>query len=83
MPKKTDIVCYAEKEEKPFWFKSLGQLIQFGAIKIWRTSRTFVVSSCGLKKSHYNSRGSLEAPTKNDAAVSRHSSDVITIHTPQ
>ena len=26
-------VCYAEKEEKLFWFSSLGQLIQFGTIK--------------------------------------------------
>ena len=31
------IVCYAEKEEKPFWFSSLGQMIQFGTIKISRT----------------------------------------------
>ena len=27
------IVCYAEKEEKLFWFSSLGQMIQFGTIK--------------------------------------------------
>ena len=26
------MVCYAEKEEKPFWFCSLGQMIQFGTI---------------------------------------------------
>ena len=31
------ILCYAEKEEKPFWFSSLGQMIQFGTIKICRT----------------------------------------------
>ena len=30
-------VCYAEKEEEPFWFSSLGQMIQFGTIKIGRT----------------------------------------------
>ena len=24
------MVCYAEKEEKPFWFSSLGQMSQFG-----------------------------------------------------
>ena len=27
------IVCCAEKEEKSFWFNSLGQMIQFGTIK--------------------------------------------------
>ena len=45
MPKKTErgdplvspgIVCYAEKEEKPFWFSSLGETIRFGTIKIRR-----------------------------------------------
>ena len=29
----TGTVCYAEKEENPFWFSSLGQMIQFGTIK--------------------------------------------------
>ena len=41
MPKKTErvdplvspgMVCYAGKQEKPFWFSSLGQMVQFGAI---------------------------------------------------
>ena len=27
----TRIVCYAGKQEKPFWFSSLGQMVQFGA----------------------------------------------------
>ena len=31
------MVCYAEKEEKPCWFSSLGQMIQFGTIKFFRT----------------------------------------------
>ena len=40
-PKKTEkgdslvscgMVCYAGKQEKPFWFISLGQMMQFGAI---------------------------------------------------
>ena len=30
-------VCYAEKEEKLFWFSSAGQMIQFGTIKFRRT----------------------------------------------
>ena len=57
-------VCYAEKHEKPFWFSSLGQMVQFDTIKFRRTFKNYyLVSSCGLKKSHYNSRVSLhEAP---------------------
>ena len=35
------IVCYAEKEEKPFWLSSLGQMIQFGAIKFRRTFKNY------------------------------------------
>ena len=26
------MVCYAVKQEKPFWFSSLDQIVQFGAI---------------------------------------------------
>ena len=46
MPKKTEkgdllvspgTVCYAEKQEKPFWFSSLDQIVQFGAIIFCRT----------------------------------------------
>ena len=46
MPKKTErgdplvspgMVCYAGKQEKPFWFSSLGQIVQFGAIIFCRT----------------------------------------------
>ena len=50
------IVCYAEKEGKPFWFSSLGQMIQFGTINFAELSKTILVSSCELKKSHYYSR---------------------------
>ena len=41
------IVCYAEKKEKPFWFSSLGQQVQFGvSLKFCRTfSRTILVTS--------------------------------------
>ena len=31
------IVCYAGKQEKPFWFSSLDQIVQFGAIIFCRT----------------------------------------------
>ena len=62
------MVCSAGKQEKPFWFSSLDQIVQFGA-KIF--CRTFVELFWSVrvdrKKSHYNIRVSLhEAPTKND-----------------
>ena len=28
----TDMVCYSEKQEKPFCSSSLGQIVQFGSI---------------------------------------------------
>ena len=31
------MVCYAGKQENPFWFSSLGQMVQFGAIIFCRT----------------------------------------------
>ena len=31
------MVCYAGKQEKPFWFSSLGQMVKFGAIIFCRT----------------------------------------------
>ena len=62
------MVCYAEKQEKPFWFSSLGQIVQFGAIIFRRTFKNYFGQFVWIeKKSHYNSRVSLhEAPTKND-----------------
>ena len=41
------MVYYAEKQEKPFWFSSLGQIVQFGAIIFVELLRTILVSSCG------------------------------------
>ena len=35
------IVRYAEKEEKPFWFCLLGQMIQFVTIKFRRTFKNY------------------------------------------
>ena len=35
------MVCYAEKQEKPFWFSSLGQMVQFGAIIFCRTFKNY------------------------------------------
>ena len=63
VPKKIESgLCYAGKQEKLFWFSSLGQMVQQYFVELLRT---ILVSSCGLKKSHYNSRVSLhEAPTK-------------------
>ena len=61
------MVCYAEKQEKPFWFSSLGQIVHFGAIIFCRTFKnTNFGQFVWIEKSHYNSRVSLhEAPTKN------------------
>ena len=54
------MVCYAEKEEKPFWFSSLGQMIQFGTIKFRRTFKNYFGQFVWIgkisKKSHYISR---------------------------
>ena len=54
------------KGVKPFWFSSLGQMIQFGTIKFCRTFKNYFDQFVWIeKKSHYNSRVSLhEAPTK-------------------
>ena len=35
------MVCYAEKEEKPFWLISLGQMSQFGTTKLCRTYKNY------------------------------------------
>ena len=57
------MVCYAEK---PFWFSSLGQMVQFGAIIFCRTFKNYFGQFVVIeKKSRYNSRVSLhEALTK-------------------
>ena len=63
------MVCYAEKQEKPFWFSSLDQIVHFDAIIFCRTfvELFWSVRVDRKKKSHYNSRVSLhEAPTKNE-----------------
>ena len=54
------IVCYAEIKGK-VWFSSLDQMVQFDTIKF---RRTILVSSCGLKKNHYNSRVSLHEDSR-------------------
>ena len=62
------MVCYAEKQEKLFWFSSLDQIVHFDAIIFCRTfvELFWSVRVDRKKKSHYNSRVSLhEAPTKN------------------
>ena len=67
------LVCYAEKQVKPFWFSSLDQIVHFGAIIFCRTfvELFWSVRVDRKKKSHYNSRVSLhEAPTKKRSSVS-------------
>ena len=62
MPKETEsgdslvspgMACYAEKEETPFWFSSLGQMIQFGTIKFCTTFKKYFGQFVWIeKKSH-------------------------------
>ena len=61
------MVWYAGKQEKPFWFSSLDQIVHFGPIIFCRTFKNYFGQFVWIeKKSHYNSRVSLhEAPTKN------------------
>ena len=42
---------YAEKQVKPFWFSSLGQIVQFGAIIFCRTFRNYFGQFVWIKKS--------------------------------
>ena len=58
------------KQETPFWFSSLAQIVQFGAIIFCRTFKNYFGQFVWIeKKGHYNSRVSLhEAPTKNVTA---------------
>ena len=65
------MVCYAEKQVKPFWSSSLGQMVQFDTIIFCRTFKNYFGQFVWIeKKSHYNSRVSLhEAPTKNKTDV--------------
>ena len=66
VPKTKWYGMFAEKQEKPFWFSSLGQIVQFGAIIFCRTFKNYFGQFVWIEKSHYNSRVSLhEAPTKN------------------
>ena len=61
------MVCYAEKQGKPLWSSSLGQMVQFDTIIFGRTFKNYFGQFVWIdKKSHYNSHVSLhEAPTKN------------------
>ena len=81
MPKKIErgdslvsagMVCYAEKQVKPFWSSSLGQMVQFDTIIFCRTFKNYFGQFVWIekKKSHYNSRVSLhEAPTKKTSST--------------
>ena len=51
------MVCYAEKQVKPFWSSSLGQMVQFDTIIFCRTFKNYFGQFVWIeKKSHYNSR---------------------------
>ena len=65
------MVCYAEKQEKSFWFSLLGQMVQKFFVELLRTIFYFgQFVWIKKKKTHYNSRVSLhEAPTKNEDVI--------------
>ena len=44
------------KTGKTFWFTSLGQIVQFGAIIFCRTFKNYFGQFVWIEKSHYNSR---------------------------
>ena len=61
MPKKleggpfglTQYCMLREKKEKPFWFSSLGQMVQFDTIKFRRTFKNYFGQFVRIgKKSH-------------------------------
>ena len=43
-------VCYAAKQEKPFWFSLLGQMVQFDAIIFCRTFKYYFGQFVWLEK---------------------------------
>ena len=66
------MVCYAEKQVKPFWSSSLGQMVQFDTIIFCRTFKNYFGQFVWIEKSHYNSRVSFhEAPIKKMDRVAR------------
>ena len=44
------IVCYAKKRKKPFWFSSLGQMVQFDTIKFGRTFKNYLGQLVWIEK---------------------------------
>ena len=47
------LVCYAEKQVKPFWFSSLDQIVHFGAIIFCRTFVELFWSVLGYTKNNF------------------------------
>ena len=75
------MACYTGKQEKPFWFSSLGQMVQFGAIIFGRTFVELfwsvqVVFKKTLTKSHDYIR--LISPTKRKAPTKNVFGDIVT-----
>ena len=44
------MVWYAGKQEKPFWFSSLDQIVQFGAIMFCRTYKNYFGQFAWIEK---------------------------------
>ena len=45
-----DIGCYAVKKGKPFWFSSLGEQLQFGALKFCKSFGRAILVTSGVSK---------------------------------
>ena len=43
-------ICYAEKQEKHFWFSSLGQTVQFDTIKFRRNFKNYFSQFVWIEK---------------------------------
>ena len=67
------MICYAEKQVKPFWSSSLGQMVLFDTIIFCRTFKNYFGQFVWIEKKRVTiSRVSLhEAPTKNGSFFTR------------
>ena len=50
------MVCYAEKQGKPFWPSSLGQMVQFDTIIFGRTFKNYFGQFVRIEKKDFRRR---------------------------
>ena len=67
------MVCYAGKQEKPFWFNSLDQIVEFGAIIFCRAFKNYFGQFVWIEKKKRKATIIVvffhEAPTKKRKAT--------------